>query len=166
VDTGDFRLISRRALNVLLSMPERHRYIRGMISWIGFKQKPILYERDLRFEGTTKYPFRKSLLFAIDAVTGFSNKPLALASSIGALGALFSLGALVFALISWSQGRAVAGWASIMACIGIIGSLQMVCLGIFGEYLGRLYEQSKNRPLFIVEDVVGRDRVDRKSEGT
>ena len=154
VDTGDFRLMSRRALDVLLRMPERHRFIRGMVSWIGFNQQPILYDRCARFAGETKYPFRKMLRFAIDAVTAFSIKPLALASYTGFVAAVFAMVLLCYSFVSWLRGGTVAGWTSIMAGVALLGSVQLLVLGIFGEYLGRLYEQSKGRPLFIIEQVV------------
>jgi dolichol-phosphate mannosyltransferase len=153
-DTGDFRLISRRALDVLQGMPERHRFIRGMVSWIGFRQEPLLYDRDPRLAGATKYPLRKMLRFATDAITSFSIRPLrlAIAASIGT--ALFGLALIVYSLTSWAFGSTVVGWTSLMAAMAIFSSMQFLILGIFGEYLGRLYDQSKGRPLFIIESVV------------
>ena len=156
-DTGDFRLMSRRALDVLLAMPERHRFIRGMVSWIGFRQEPLLYDRSPRFAGTTKYPFRKMLRFATDAITSFSIKPLALASWLGIASGLFAFALVVYSLVSWLGwfGRpAITGWTSLMAAVAFLGSVQLLVLGIFGEYLGRMYEQSKDRPLFIIERIV------------
>jgi dolichol-phosphate mannosyltransferase len=153
-DTGDFRLISRRALDVLLAMPERHRFIRGMLSWIGFRQVPILYDRDRRFAGESSYPFRKMLRFAIDAVTSFSIRPLLWASTIGFLAALAAAGLFVYSLLSWLLYKTAPGWASIMAGVAFLGSIQLFVLGIFGEYLGRLYDQAKGRPLFIIESIV------------
>ena len=152
-DTGDFRLMSRRALGVLLAMPERHRFIRGMVSWIGFRQVPFPYDRHARTAGKTKYPFRKMLKFAIDAITGFSIKPLTIANWIGLCGAVVSMGLVFFAVWSWFKGGTVVGWASLLAGIGLIGSLQLLVLGIIGEYLGRLYDQSRGRPLFIIEEI-------------
>jgi glycosyltransferase involved in cell wall biosynthesis len=156
-DTGDFRLISRRALNVFLTMPERHRFIRGMISWIGFRQEPFLYDRHPRFAGTTKYPYRKMLRFAADAITAFSIRPLAMASWLGIVTGLCACLLLVYSAVSWLRGSVVVGWTSLMATIVLFGSVQMFMLGIFGEYLGRMYEQSKGRPLFIIEQVVRRN---------
>ena len=155
-DTGDFRLMSRRALDVLLAMPERHRFIRGMVSWIGFRQEPIQYDRHARFAGTTKYPFRKMLKFALDAITAFSVKPLALASWVGIASGVFALGLLIYTFFSWMgwMGRpAVTGWTSLMAVMAFLGSVQLLVLGILGEYLGRMYEQVKGRPLFIIESI-------------
>ena len=152
-DTGDFRLMSRRAVDVLCAMPERHRFIRGMVSWIGFNQQPIIYDRDGRFAGETKYPLRKMLRFAIDAVTAFSVKPLALASLVGLLSAGFGMLLVVYSLVSWFGGKAIIGWTSVMAGVALLGSVQLLVLGIIGEYLGRLYEQSKGRPLYLIRDV-------------
>ena len=156
-DVGDFRLMSRRALDVLLAMPERHRFIRGMVSWIGFRQEPLIYDRAARFVGTTKYPFRKMLSFAADAITSFSIKPLALASWLGIASGLLAVVLVFYSLVSWLGwfGQpAVTGWTSLMAAVAFLGSVQLLVLGIFGEYLGRIYEQSKNRPLFIIEHIV------------
>jgi len=156
-DTGDFRLMSRRALDALLAMPERHRFIRGMVSWIGFRQVPLVYDRQARFAGTTKYPLRKMLRFAVDAITAFSIKPLALASWVGIATGLFALGLLAYSFLSWLGwvgGKVEPGWTSLMAAVAILGSVQLLVLGIIGEYLGRMYEQAKGRPLYIIEDVV------------
>jgi dolichol-phosphate mannosyltransferase len=154
VDAGDFRLMSRRALEALQSMPESHRFIRGMVSWIGFHQVPLVYDRAERFAGQTKYPFRKMARFAIDAITGFSTRPLRLASYAGLALAAFGLLMLGYALHEWWLGDVIAGWTSVMSAVLLLGSVQMLFLGIFGEYLGRLYVEAKRRPLFIVRDVV------------
>ncbi len=156
-DTGDFRLISRRTLDLLLTMPERHRFLRGMVSWIGFRQAPLYYDRHERFAGTTKYPFYKMLRFAFDAITSFSIKPLALASWVGFVSGILAMFLLVYSLVSWLGwlgGPAVTGWTSLMCVIAFLGSTQLVVLGILGEYVGRMYEQVKGRPLFVVEQVV------------
>jgi dolichol-phosphate mannosyltransferase len=158
-DTGDFRLMSRRAVNVLTAMPERHRFIRGMVSWIGFNQKPLLYDRDARYAGETKYPLRRMFRLSLDAITSFSIKPLALASLVGVVAAALSVFLLLFTLASWLTGGNAAGWTSLMAAMTFIASLQFILLGIHGEYLGRLYEQSKERPLFIIEGVYRRPAV-------
>ena len=155
-DTGDFRLMSRRALDVLLAMPERHRFIRGMVSWIGFRQEPLLYDRQARFAGETKYPFRKMVRFALDAITAFSVKPLALASYLGIIMAFFSLALLGYSIGSWLGlfgGPLERGWTSLMSVMALLGSVQLLVLGIIGEYLGRMYEQMKGRPLFIIEQI-------------
>ena len=157
IDTGDFRLVSRRVLDALLAMPERHRFIRGMIAWIGFRQEPILYRREPRFAGTTKYPMRKMIRFGLDAVTAFSVRPLQLASLLGVATGVLSLLLLGFVLVSWLFFNTVHGWASQLAIVTILGSVQLFVLGIIGEYLGRLYEQGKGRPLFVVESIVRRE---------
>jgi dolichol-phosphate mannosyltransferase len=153
-ETGDFRMMSRRALDVLIAMPERHRFIRGMVSWIGFRQVPLLYDRAARFAGETKYPLRKMIRFAIDAVTSFSVKPLALASFVGVISGFLAVIMLVYSIVSWFVLKTTPGWSSLMAVVTLLGSVQLLVLGIFGEYLGRLYEQSKGRPLFIIQQVV------------
>jgi dolichol-phosphate mannosyltransferase len=158
LDTGDFRLMNRRSVDVLNSMPEQHRFIRGMVSWIGFTQVPIQYERHARFAGTTKYPLKKMVRFALDAITGFSVRPLRLTAYFGMAFAVFGLALLGHALHVWLAERTVAGWTSLMAAILIIGSVQLLVLGVIGEYLGRLYMEAKRRPLFIIERVVGGGR--------
>jgi dolichol-phosphate mannosyltransferase len=155
VDTGDFRLISRRALDVFLSMPEQARFIRGMVAWLGFRQVPLPYDRDERFAGTTNYPFRKMLRFALDALTSFSSTPLKLASHAGLLLSLGSLLLVIYILAGWLSGKAVEGWTSLMLVVVALGAVQMFVLGVLGEYLGRLYSQSKQRPLYIVSDIRG-----------
>jgi dolichol-phosphate mannosyltransferase len=157
VDTGDFRLISRRVLDLLNSMPERHRFMRGMVSWVGFKQVSLGYERDQRFAGETKYPLGKMLLLALDAVTGFSIKPLRLATYLGLVFATLGAAAVIYTLYSWAVLGTVQGWASVMTAVLVLGSAQLLMLGVFGEYLGRLFVESKQRPLFLIETLVRSD---------
>jgi len=152
-DTGDFRLISRRALLVLQSMPEQHRFIRGMVSWIGFRQVPVRYNRAERFAGETKYPLHKMIRLAVDAITGFSTQPLRISLHLGFVLGLMSAALLAYTLISWIYLGAVQGWTSLMAVVLMLGCAQMLFLGIMGEYLGRLYMQSKQRPLFVISDI-------------
>jgi polyisoprenyl-phosphate glycosyltransferase len=152
-DTGDFRLMTRRSLDILNSMPEESRFIRGMVSWIGLKQVSLQYDRDPRFAGSTKYPFLKMVRFAIDAITGFSIVPLRIASIFGMVVGVISLTMLTYTLGSWLLGRAVEGWTSLSTIILVISSVQFLVIGVLGEYLGRLYMQSKQRPLFIVETI-------------
>jgi polyisoprenyl-phosphate glycosyltransferase len=154
LDTGDFRLISRRALDILNAMPESHRFIRGMISWIGFKQTPLLYDRDPRFAGITHYSFAKMLRLAIDGVTALSIKPLQVASWIGVCTGVLAIALVIYSVIGWLTGNVQAGWTSLMAAIAFLSSVQLFVLGILGEYLGRLYEQSKGRPLYVIEQIV------------
>lgn len=154
-DAGDFRLISRRALNALNQMPEQHRFIRGMVSWIGFRQVPINYVREPRFAGETKYPFRKMMGFALDAIAGFSILPLRLSIYLGFICAALGVFFLAYTAHSYLTGIAIQGWTTLMIVVLILGSGQLLVLGVIGEYLGRLYMQSKKRPLFIVEEIVG-----------
>ena len=164
VDAGDFRLISRRAVVVLNDMPEHYRFIRGMVSWIGMKQIPFLYDRDARFAGKTKYPLSKMMRFAIDAITGFSIVPLRFASFMGVCVGLISLVSLTYTLGSWAFGRVVEGWTSLSTIFLIVSSTQLLVLGCVGEYLGRLYMEAKNRPLFVVDEVVRGDFLTKSGE--
>lgn len=154
VDTGDFRLMSRRAVNELNAMPENHRFIRGMVSWIGFPQEALDYHRAERFVGTTKYPLSKMIRFAFDAITGFSVRPLRIASYLGVLSGLGAAMLMLYAMVSWLRGSVVEGWTSLTMIVLFIGSCQLLVAGLMGEYIGRLYVESKRRPLYIIQDVV------------
>jgi dolichol-phosphate mannosyltransferase len=155
VDAGDFRLMSRRALDALLAMPEQARFIRGMVAWIGFKQVPFAYDRAERFAGETKYPLKKMVRFAFDALTGFSSAPLKLASHAGLWLSLGSLLLIVYIAYAWITGHSIQGWTSLMLVVVVLGAVQMFVLALMGEYIGRLYNESKRRPLYIVQDVAG-----------
>jgi glycosyltransferase involved in cell wall biosynthesis len=155
LDTGDFRLMSRRALDALLSLPEQARFIRGMVAWVGFRQVPIAYDRAERHAGQSKYPFSKMLRFALDAVTGFSTAPLRFASHIGLWLVLASVLLLGYIAIGFFTGSAIQGWTSLMLVVVVLGAVQMFVLGMIGEYLGRLYMEAKRRPLYIVSDIAG-----------
>jgi len=155
LDTGDFRLMSRRALDAFLSLPEQARFIRGMVAWIGFRQVPFVYDRAERHAGDTKYPLARMIRFAIDAVTGFSTAPLRFASHVGLALTAASLLLFVYIAIGFFTGSAVQGWTSTMLVVVLLGAVQMFVLGMIGEYLGRLYVESKRRPLYLVADVVG-----------
>lgn len=154
LDTGDFRLMSRRMLDVFRSMPEDFRFIRGMVSWIGMTQVPILYDRDPRYAGETGYSLRRMLRLALDAIAGFSVLPLRLAAVTGACTGLGAFLLLFYALISWLMGVTVTGWTSLASLVLILGSAQLVVLAVFGEYLGRLYLETKRRPLFVIQDAI------------
>ncbi|MDO8370149.1 MAG: glycosyltransferase family 2 protein [Candidatus Nitrotoga sp.] len=153
-DTGDFRLISRRAVDILNSMPEHHRFIRGMVSWIGMRQEALPYERAARFAGETKYPLSKMIRFAIDAITGFSVRPLRIASYLGICFGIATLSLLGYVIVNYFLGHTVEGWTSLAVIILTLGSVQLFVAGVMGEYLGRLYIESKGRPLFIIQEVV------------
>lgn len=155
IDTGDFRLMSRRALDAFLSLPEQARFIRGMVAWIGFRQVPFLYDRAERVAGESKYPLAKMIRFALDAVTGFSTAPLRLASHIGLALTAATLLLMLYIVVTWLLGSTIQGWTSLMLIVLGLGAVQMFVLGLIGEYLGRLYVESKRRPLYLVADVVG-----------
>jgi len=155
LDTGDFRLMSRRALDAFLSLPEQARFIRGMVAWIGFRQVPFLYDRAERHAGESKYPLGKMIRFALDAVTGFSTAPLRFASHVGLALTGASMLLFVYIAIGFLTGSAVQGWTSTMLVVVLLGAVQMFVLGMIGEYLGRLYVESKRRPLYLVADVAG-----------
>jgi dolichol-phosphate mannosyltransferase len=162
VDAGDFRLMSRRALDALLAMPEQARFIRGMVAWIGFKQVPFAYDRQERFAGETKYPLKKMMRFAFDALTGFSSAPLKLASHAGLWLSLGSVVLILYIAYAWLAGRSIQGWTSLMLIVVILGAIQMFVLALMGEYIGRLYNEAKRRPLYIVQEVAGGSRSDAK----
>ena len=155
LDTGDFRLVSRRALDALLAMPEQARFIRGMVAWIGFKQLPFPYDRDERFAGETKYPLRKMVGFALDALTSFSSAPLKLASHAGLILSLGSLLLIAYIAYAWLAGESIQGWTSLMLVVVVLGAIQMFVLALMGEYIGRLYNEAKRRPLYIVQEIAG-----------
>ncbi|WP_375395519.1 glycosyltransferase family 2 protein [uncultured Sphingomonas sp.] len=155
LDTGDFRLMSRRALDAFLSLPEQARFIRGMVAWVGFRQVPFPYDRAERHAGETNYPIGKMIRLAFDAVTGFSTAPLRFASHAGLALTGASLLLFVYIAIGFFTGSAVQGWTSTMLVVVLLGAVQMFVLGMIGEYLGRLYIESKHRPLYIVADVAG-----------
>jgi dolichol-phosphate mannosyltransferase len=155
LDTGDFRLMSRRALDALLSLPEQARFIRGMVAWVGFRQVPIAYDRAERHAGQTNYPLARMMRLALDAVTGFSTAPLRFASHIGLWLVAASILLLVYIAIGFFTGSAIQGWTSLMLVVVVLGAVQMFVLGMIGEYLGRLYIEAKRRPLYIVSEIAG-----------
>lgn len=153
LDTGDFRLMSRRVVNIISSMPESDRFIRGMVSWVGFNQKAIYYERAQRFAGTSKYPLRKMIKFATDGILSFSNKPLKLATHFGIFCALIALLSTIFLIIlKFTDDQLVPGWASTLISIFFLGGVQLICFGLLGEYIGRIYNEVKKRPLYILDE--------------
>ena len=154
-DAGDFRLVTRRVLDLLLSMPERHRFIRGMVAWIGGRQVPLHYDRHARAAGESKYPLSKMIRFAADAITAFSVVPLMASMTIGWVMAAVGFGFFVYSIVGWVMHSNLPGWTSLMAALGLLGGMQFLMLGIIGAYLGRLYDQSKGRPLFMIRDIVG-----------
>jgi dolichol-phosphate mannosyltransferase len=154
-DTGDFRLMDRKTTEAFLSMPEKNRFIRGMISWVGFRQIALEYERDERFAGETKYPLKKMIKFAKDGIIGFSTKPLKFITGIGTFSVFISFMVLIYSILSKFFGENVqAGWTSIMVAITFFSGVQMLTVGIVGEYIARIYEEVKHRPLYIVKNKV------------
>ena len=152
IDAGDFRLVDRRVLNALLAMPERYRFVRGMIAWIGFRQAPLEYVRESRHAGKTHYTLARMIKFSADAITGFSTVPLQFAHMIANLALLVGLATLIYIGYAWVSGLTVPGWASILSAIALFSSVQMFVLGVIGDYLGRMYMETKGRPLYIVAD--------------
>ena len=152
---GDFRLVNRRVLDTLLAMPEQHRFVHGMVSWLGFRQVPLPYVRHVRFAGETKYPLRKMLGLAADAITGFSVRPLRLSMLFAMASFAFALVIAMYAPVSWTLGDSVRGWASLTIVIALFAAVQLFCLGIMGEYMGRMFMEIKRRPLFLLCEVRG-----------
>lgn len=153
VDVGDFRLIDKVIVKHLRNMPEKSKYIRGQISWIGYKQTFVEYHRDARLYGKTNYPLKKMLRLAFDGITAFSDKPLKMASAIGIISAILSLLAIVYALIShFIFDSAVSGWTSLIISVLFIGGVQLITIGIIGEYIARINNDVRNRPLYIIEE--------------
>ncbi|MGA7570810.1 MAG: glycosyltransferase family 2 protein, partial [Candidatus Aquilonibacter sp.] len=157
VDTGDFRLMSRRVVEALNRSPERHRFLRGMVSWVGYNQIGIAYDRDERHSGITKYPLPKMLRFAIDGITSFSDVPLRFASYLGfissAVAFLYALIVIGYKLFSLNPPGYTPGWASTIVAVLFLGGVQLISLGILGEYIGRIYDEVKGRPLYLISDI-------------
>jgi glycosyltransferase involved in cell wall biosynthesis len=159
LDTGDFRLMSRRVIVALRSLRETHRFVRGMVAWLGFKQTEVLYDRPGRFAGDTKYPLRKMVRFAVDGITSFSILPLRFSTYLGMLMSTASVGVIVWALLAkYLFRQTVQGWTAIVIIVAIFASVQLLMIGILGEYVGRIYEEVKRRPLYIVSDTVNLSR--------
>ncbi|HMV18277.1 MAG TPA: glycosyltransferase family 2 protein [Zoogloea sp.] len=158
LDTGDFRLMDRRVADTLRAMPERDRFIRGMVSWVGFRQTALPYQRAERLAGESKYPLRRMLRFATDGILSFSTKPLQISIALGMFAAFLSVLGVLYALYMrlfthiW-----VEGWTALMIAILFLGGTQLISVGILGEYIGRIYAEIKQRPLYIVQEYWGFD---------
>ena len=164
---GDFRLLSRRALDALLAMPERARYLRGMSSWIGFRRAEVEYSRDARHAGATKYPIRRMLHFAGDAVTSFSATPIRFVAALGFASVALCLVALAWTLyVRIFTDDTVAGWTSVIVVVLFLGGVQLLSLGIIGQYVGRIFDEVKRRPLYFVDEVVGSDEGNPRGSST
>ena len=158
-DTGDFRIIDRKVADVFSKMSERNRFVRGMMSWIGFRQTFVEYERDERFAGETKYPLKKMIKFASDGVIAFSTKPLRIVMTLGIFSVIISMLVLMYSLTVKIFGENIQpGWTSIMVAITFFSGIQLLGLGIVGQYIARIYDESKNRPIYIVKELVNIDR--------
>lgn len=154
-NVGDFRLMSRRAVDELKQLREKDRFVRGLVSWIGFKQTGVKYHRDKRYAGETKYPYRKMIKFAMDGIASFSTTPLRLATWLGYGASLLAFLYLISVFIQKLMGITVQGFATIMVAMMFLGGVQLICLGILGEYLGRIFNEIKPRPMYIVEELIG-----------
>ena len=158
LDAGDFRLMDRQVVDALLAMPERDRFLRGMVSWVGFRQVAVPYHRAPRLAGTSKYPLMKMIRFATDAVISFSFIPLRLATWLGLMTIILAFVGIIYALVLrlyTDQSHWVRGWTSIFTAVLFIGGVQLISLGIIGEYLGRIYSEVKRRPLYLVQERLG-----------
>jgi len=157
LDTGDFRLMDRRVVDALLAMPERDRFVRGMVSWLGFSQAAVPYHRAVRAAGVTKFSFFKMVKFATDGIVSFSILPLRLATWVGFAASGIALLGVVITVVERLMGveGLVKGWASVLVAILFIGGVQLICMGIIGEYVGRIYGESKRRPLYVVRERLG-----------
>ncbi len=150
LDTGDFRIITKKVKDIIVSMPEHNKFLRGQIAWTGFNQTSILYKREERHAGNTNYPYSKMLKFAFDGITSFSNIPLRLATYLGFMVSFVAFLVIVYTLYQkYFKHDVVQGWSSLMVSILFIGGVQLICLGIIGEYLGRIMDNVKKRPLYI-----------------
>jgi len=153
VDTGDFRLIDRKIVNCLKQMPEQNKFLRGQISWIGFRQTSVLFERRERLHGTTGYPFSKMLKFALDGITGFSDKPLAFVTKLGVFISGISFLIILYAIfMHLVMHDTISGWTSLIVSSMFIGGIQLLSIGIIGEYVNRINKNILNRPLYIIMD--------------
>lgn len=150
-DTGDFRLMDRVVVDQLNSLPERSRFLRGLVCWVGFKKTGILYDRAERAAGVSKYPLRKMIRLAIDGITGFSTTPLKISFLIGVLATIIAFGVFIWSILEkiLFPETTVPGWASLMTAIVFFGGIQLISIGILGEYIGRIYDEVKQRPLYI-----------------
>jgi len=159
-DTGEFRLIDRKVCDAVNKLPEKNRYIRGLVSWVGFKQIPVEYQREKRFAGVTKYPLRRMLSFAMDAIASFSYKPLKLATMIGFIISFISFLYILYILYQvFFTDRTITGWASTMAAILFTQGIVLMILGLMGEYIGRIYTEIQNRPTYIIQEIIEKDDI-------
>ena len=159
-DTGDFRLVDRKVVDVINSLPEHNKFLRGLFSWVGFKQEAYEYERQERYAGKTKYPLKKMLKLASDGIISFSTKPLKLVGALGIVSIVISIVLLIYALISYifKLNQLSAGWTSIIVAVTFFAGVQLLSLWIISEYIGRIYDESKGRPQYIVDKKINFDK--------
>ena len=159
-DTGDFRLVDRKVVDVINSLPEHNKFLRGLFSWVGFKQEAYEYERQERYAGKTKYPLKKMLKLASDGIISFSTKPLKLVGALGIVSIIISIILLIYALISYifKLNQLSAGWTSIIVAVTFFAGVQLLSLWIISEYIGRIYDESKGRPQYIVDKKINFDK--------
>ena len=158
-DTGDFRLVDKKVIDVVNSMPEHNKFLRGLFSWVGFKQKAFEYERKERFAGETKYPLKKMLKLASDGIISFSSKPLKLVGGLGLTTILISIAILIYSLISYAfnLNHLTPGWTSIMVAITLFSGVQLLSIWIISEYIARIYDETKQRPQYIIDKKINMD---------
>jgi glycosyltransferase involved in cell wall biosynthesis len=154
VDAGDFRLMSRAVVLTLRALREQHRFVRGMVAWVGFKQVAVKYDRPARFAGETKYPLKKMLSFALDGITSFSTVPLRFATWLGVIAGGIAIVTAGWALVQGIRGNVVPGWTTIMIAVSFGTCAQLLMIGILGEYVGRIYEEVKRRPLYVIGEEI------------
>lgn len=155
-NTGDFRLVDREVIDVIKDLPEHNKFLRGLFSWVGYKQIPIEYERQERYAGKTKYPLKKMLKLAGDGIISFSTKPLKIVGVLGIISVIISFVILIYSILSFifKWNNLTAGWTSIMVTVTFFAGVQLISLWIISEYIGRIYDESKNRPEYIIEEKI------------
>ena len=158
-NTGDFRLVDRKVIDVINSLPEHNKFLRGLFSWVGFEQKAFLYDRPERKLGTTKYPFKKMFKLASDGILSFSTKPMKIVGGLGVISILFSIAVLIYSLCSYfgQWNNLTPGWTSIMVCITFFAGVQLLSLWVLSEYISRIYDESKGRPEYIIKEKINID---------
>lgn len=161
-DTGDFRLVDRKVVDVINSLPEHNKFLRGLFSWVGFKQIPYEYERKERFAGKTKYPLKKMLKLAQDGIFSFSTKPLRIVGTMGIISIAISIIVLIYAILSYifNWNNLTAGWTSLMVTITFLSGMILISLWMIGEYIGRIYDETKKRPQYVIEKTFNIDQND------
>jgi dolichol-phosphate mannosyltransferase len=166
VDTGDFRLIDRKVCDALISLPEKNRFVRGLVSWLGFKQTSVEFVRQERFAGETKYPLKKMLKLAFDGITSFSFKPLVIANYVGSLSLFIGFVSLIGVIINdIVKNLNILNLGFVLSINLIMFGLIFICIGVMGQYIGRIFDESKNRPLYIVDNIINKEEVKKPYEG-